>query len=363
MKTAKDNKAELDFYVAQAKSLQGEISIPILISELRVGHQKATQIFERLKGVEGIELAITPEPEETIVPVETILENINFGPEDAITADESFPDVVEAIANISYEQVEEVIIPDKSSASTALEVVDAATAPFKPGEALSYVLTKFDLGDGFVQLAPKDGETVTDEELSHAIPALFVLDGWNKWATGDLVRELDKRNQGDAVTQICAMANRSCKTLRKWATVAERVPVRLRDHSLDFTQFQEIAEARYSKDAVEQAQAIEELIIEAKKEGYNVEQTREAVLNRQGKTTAPTPPPAQKKHGRFIVISSLSCEHSFSTDNLPDVDENHIVVDCETGSISCHSCSGLPTWIPLPIEALEATAVEAVVEE
>lgn len=349
MKTsAKSDKQELLFYVQQAQSLEGEITIPLLISELRVGHQKASLIFEQLKKIPGIELAITPEPEESPeihVPHTSVVKSESLEPEFDPTEFAKDEELAESVKSIE------------------LAVVEAATAPFKPGEALSYVLTKFDLGDGFVQLAAKEGETVTDEELARSIPALFVLDGWNKWATGDLVRELDKRNQGDAVTQICAMANRSCKTLRKWATVAERVPVRLRDHSLDFTQFQEIAEARYSKDEVEQAKAIEELIVEAKKEGYNVEQTREAVLQRQGKSTPPTPPPAQKKHGRFIVIDTQNCPMSYSTDQLPDNSDNCFIVDTENGDLSCGGCSaGVPVWQPLTFRKLEAAVTETVEE-
>jgi hypothetical protein len=312
-----NNQHEIDFYAAQVKTWDGEVTVARIQADCRVGYQKAVRIAQQL----GITQPDDPVPTEL---VETFENNV----------------------------------------SAELAIVEAAVTDVNPGIALGNLLKNFDLGPELTCCRPLP-ET-TDLQIGEALRAVKNISSFSEWAWGDLINELEARGYENVVDQVASHFHMEAQT--KWlyncATVARRVPVEHRSQKLHFSHYAEIATRRYSADEKENQEKVIELIQSAEKEGWNTVQTRAEAKRAQGKEEKPTPPPPKKKLGRFIVVYFDDCWKSYSCDQLPDADDHHIVIDTESQLIACEGCSlGTPVWRPLPYETLEATATEPEVEE
>lgn len=337
----KNTDQEIKFLATEAQKIQGDITVSSIISHCKVGYNKAKSIFDYLQE-KGVEVVIEPEAvDQTIEPVaETIPVE-----ETVIVVDE--------------------VLPEKDH-SQELAIIEAGSQPLNLGAALGQLLQKFSMGEKLTQCVPIEG--TTDLDIGRGIQVLTGVKNWTELGLGDLINELESRGHENVIPAIISNLGleESYSTLSAYARTAKVVSNELRElPGLRYSHLNEVACSKFSDDPEKQSQAVKEVLIAASEKGLNVAQTREAVLNRKGKSTKPTPkstPTVTSKHGRYIVVSKIECEHSYSTDQLPDADGDHIVIDTLDSVISCHACSGLPTWIPLPLEKLAATATEVEVE-
>jgi len=334
----KDEQREIEFLASMAKSIEGEITVSRLQSELKIGFQKANSVFnfllQKSSDLPEMELVITSDEEKEI----------------------------EKVINASLEAPPEIT---KEVPSLELAIVEAAVAPINLGHSLGEVLRDFDLGEHLTGCLPKEG--IGGIKVGRALTVLTGVKNWSELGIGDLLNWLDDNGYKNVIPQIISALGLedSYSTYSKYRIVARNSPNDLRElPGIHFSHLSEVCCSKFSSDPEEQKKIIREVLTDASERSLNVAQTREACLNRKGKSTPPTPAPVQKKHGRFIVIFPHDCLSSITCDELPDADEEHIVIDLEAASIACSGCSaGVPVWSPLVFEKLEATASETVIEE
>ncbi len=327
-----DTKAEIDFYVQQSKSLQGEITIPILQSELRIGYQKAKLVMEAISK----EMGLSETPEE-------IYDATNLQPFS----------LSEPLVNEEIEQPGEAEeIPNRDSQELA--VVEAANTG-NLGLGLGEVLKWFDLGDSLTQCKPTD-ET-TDIQIGRGIEVLAGVKNWSELGIGDLLNALEDRGHGELIPQIISQIGleESYPTIKRYQATARACSNDLRElPNIKFSHLAEVATSRFSKDPVEQDRIVREVLTEASEKGYNVSQTREACLNRKGKSTQPTPPPDAKKPG-YILIDRESLLRGdiviWASHKEPLCNESALCISIENMDFSseCHGNS-LHVWLPIAVK-------------
>lgn len=242
--------------------------------------------------------------------------------------------------------------------SKELEIIQFAGQPLNLGVALGEVLQKFNHGQHLTQCRPREG--TTDLDIGRGIAVLSGVKNWTELGLGDLINELEDRGYENVIPQLISEIGleESYPTLSAYARTARAVSNDLRElPGLHYSHLQEVANSRFSKDPTEQAKAVREVLTDASERRLNVSQTREAVLNRKGKSTKPTPPSAPvapvRKHGRYIVLLPENCIMSYSCDELPENESGAIIIDTLEGDISCQGCSaGVPVWQALSYRKL-----------
>lgn len=337
MKTpnATTQQFEIQSYVNMAKNLEGEITISRLISELRIGHNKAKQVMEAM----GLD---TPTANNEPEIVEELARRVG-----------GFATGTESATEITFEKLEEAY-PVVSAAHDAneLAIVEAACAPVNIGVGLGNVLQRFDLGDDLTQCKPKDG--LSDAEIASALPIITGVQKWTEFALGDIINELEARGHENVIHQVISHLNLedNYQTLYRYAKTSKATPNELRGKpGMSFSHYAEIACAKYSKDPAEQAKAVVELIEEVSVAGMNVAQVRAAVKAKQGKEEKPTPPP-EIKPPRYIIIDKdgLGAGNPlvYLSDREPLCDEGKLCIDTESQAYST-KCEGnrLHTWMPM----------------
>lgn len=231
----------------------------------------------------------------------------------------------------------------------------AAASQENIGMGLGEVLKWFDLGDHLTQCKPTS-ET-TDIQIGRGIEVLAGVRNWTELGLGDLLNALEDRGHEGLIPQIISQLGieDSYQTIRKYQTTARAVPNELRElPNLKYSHLAEAATSKFSDDPEEQATAIREVLTEASTKALNVTQTREACLNRKGKTTKPTPPPEPKKPG-FIMIDKeallrgdIVIRSSFKE---PLCNEYALCISIENMDYATE-CRGeaLHAWMGIPIE-------------
>lgn len=298
------DKQEVKFLAQQAKNLEGAIDINRLISELKIGYNKAKAVLEEM----GMSQADAP------------VEIVN---DDIVTAE---------------------VVP-----SPELAIVQAAQVD-NLGAGLGMVLKKFDCGVGLNQLVCT--EDTVDTDLGMAITVLLGLKDFSEFALGDAINELKKRGHENAIEQIASVLNRDCDftTLAGYAKTASVIPPGKRDFKgLSYTHYSEAARAKYDSDPEKNRESALDVLSIASERGLNVAQTRAEVKIKQNKKTPPTPPPP-RVFPRYIihVAQCTGAICTFYSEYEPHTEPGTIVIDTKEGLVSrVETKGGLHCWEPI----------------
>lgn len=241
--------------------------------------------------------------------------------------------------------------------SLELAIVEAAnTGDLATG--ITEVLKHFDMGVSMNQCKPKEG--TTDIQIGRGVEVMAGLKNWSSLGLADLLNALEDRGHEDAVNQIITQLGLEDDyvNLHKHRLTARVVSDDLRSlPGLKLSHLCEVATSRFSKDPEEQKTAIKEVLTEASEKGYNVLQTREACLNRKGKTTKPTPLPAKTFPRYLIYVPNCQSPCCASYTNVePHTEPGQVVFDLQEGLVSFtetkahyHVWQPVPTNCPPPI--------------
>lgn len=157
----------------------------------------------------------------------------------------------------------------------------------------------FDTGnmDRFV---PK--ENVSDKDLLIALNTGLRMGDFSNWMIGDLVKELEDRNQLNVVGRLAESTGKAYSSIYNAAKTSRAVPPEKRGGA-SYTIFSEIANARFSKEEDKNLALQNDLVDKASKGEFTTQSAREEVKKAKGVAPKPTVLPEDDSFAKFLFIN------------------------------------------------------------
>lgn len=218
----------------------------------------------------------------------------------------------------------------------------------------------FDTGENMDRFIPR--KDVSDEVLINALTAGFRMGEFNNWMIGDLVVELENRNQLGVVSKLAEKMGKNYTNVYNAAKTARNVPPEKRTKGVSYTIFAEIANAKLDADETKHKEKMLELVDKAAKgEIKNSQEARELKNKAAGKTAPTIVLEEDSAKAEFIVIDHKQ-ELAQITVGFPKelFDNGAMVISKKTGKMF-QSFRAKPEnrWADLPIYKKPATPVTA----
>lgn len=282
-----------------------------------------------------------------------------------------FAQVVEDVAN-AREQVAQaaadiaaVKLAAENAVKAAAKAEDDLFLSIKDETADFGTLAKtFDTGnmDRFI---PK--KEVSNKDLLIALNTGLKMGEFSNWMTGDLVKELEDRDQLNVVARLAESTGKAYSSIYNAAKTARAVAPDKRKGA-SFTAFAEIANARFSKDEAENKRLCDSLVDRAVKGELNTQEAREAVKIAKGVTPAAKVRPEENEKATFLIIDhtlgTIEITIGFPKELLTG---DAVIVDPRTGTVF-GSMKAKPDnrWKELPVYVnpdAQEEEVETVVDD